>query len=140
MKRFALVAAAVISLSWASERVRGRPQTAAGQLLLGAERDLPLATTALVQVSGGLNGDGYHGLDTLSLVLTNLTDWEITEITIEITAVTRDEPSTKAYALRTMSAVRARGVATLTARLDEAVPDLNSIQWRYLSARGLPPN
>lgn len=132
----ALAALILVVPVWAARR---HAQVVGAHLYFATECELPAETAARVLVSGGLTGDGYRGLDSVSLVLTNPTDWRITEITVEFTAIARHETSTNAYALRAMRAVGPGGSANFTARLDDEIADPSAFTWRYIGARGLPP-
>ena len=129
----------LLALGLADDTALNPSQVAGTKARIATECDLPQETAVRVVVSGELRGDAYQGLESLSLVLTNPTDWQITEITVELSTSASDPPFTIEYVLRATNAVKPGETATLTATLEEVVPDRRARKWRYLRARGLPP-
>ena len=108
------------------------------QARIAGERRLPPETAGHVVVRGEVAGDAYQGVESISFVLTNATDWYISEITVELSTSASGPPAATAYVLRTTNAVKPGGTARLSARLDDAVSDRSGFRWRYLGARGFP--
>lgn len=78
-------------------------------------------------------------MESLALVLTNQTDWQITEIKVELLTSSSEAPSATEYVLRANRAVKPGDTTTLKATLEEAAPDQRARRWRYIGARGFPP-